>query len=68
MDGSTSMYLRTQEASHMETWFHLHPADGIGQHSFGMRVHDAVDSGVLFKNLAMDAPFLVSLRHTVLDG
>ena len=51
----------------METRLHFHTADAVGQHGFGMRVYDAVDAGVLFEYLAVDAALFVSLHHTFLD-
>ena len=52
----------------METRFQLHAADAVGQDGFGVRVHDAVDAGVPFQDLAVDAAFSVSFRHALLDG
>ena len=51
----------------METRLHFYTADAVGQHGFGMRVYDAVDAGVLFEYLAVDAALFVSLRHAFLD-
>lgn len=60
--------LRTQEPGHVETGLHLHPADAVGEDGFGVRVHDAVDAGVLLQDLAVDAPFLVPRRGVFVHG
>ena len=52
----------------METRFQLHAADAVRENGFGVRVHDAVDAGVLFQYLAVDAAFSVPFRHALLDG
>ena len=68
VDGADRWGSFTQKAGHVETRFHLHPADAIGQDGFRVRVHDAVDGGVSFEYFAVDAPLFVSLRYALLDG
>lgn len=52
----------------MDARFQFHAADAVGEDGFGVGVYDAVDAGVLFQDLAVDAAFSVSFRHALLDG
>lgn len=58
---------RTQKPSEVKTRLHLHAADAVRQHRFRVGMYDAVDSGIRFQYLAVDAPFFVSLRRALSD-